>query len=345
MSPLAAVSLCAAGAAGAAAARGLHLPAGGFIGAMAGVGMALGLMGFPDLGTPPVLGGALQCLVGVLVGLRMEREAVRSGARALLPAALLAALFLASGLLAAYAAAALTGIHLKTALFAAATGGLTEMATIGASQGANGPVVAAVHLVRLLLVIFAASLLVGRLRRKAPRAPAGREGSPEPASRARLAGIAAAGVAGGVLGLAATPLPAGGVVGSMLGAGAARLLLPGAVPERGFQFAVQALAGGVVGLGLSEEFFRTLHQLAGAALLINAVQVAAWLAAFYLLVRAFGLDAATAAFASAPGGMGTTLSIIGETRADLVAVAFVHLFRVSATVVAIPLIAASASWP
>ncbi|MCA3749568.1 MAG: AbrB family transcriptional regulator [Rubrobacter sp.] len=345
MSPAAAVSLCAAGAVGAAAARALRLPASGFIGAMAGVGLALGLMGFPNLGTPQVLGGALQCLVGVLVGFRMERDAVRSGTRALLPAATLAALFLVSGLLAAYAATALTGIHLKTALFAAATGGLTEMATIGASQGANGPVVAAVHLVRLLLVILVASLLVGRLRRKHPAAPSPGEVRSDAGSRARLAAIAAAGVFCGLLGLAATPLPAGGVVGSMLGSGAARMLLPGPVPERGFQFAVQALAGGVVGLGLNEEFFRTLHQLAGAALLINAVQISAWLLAFYLLVRSFGLDSETAAFASAPGGMGTTLSIIGETRADLVAVAFTHLFRVSTTVVAVPLLSAALTGP
>ncbi|QYJ14939.1 hypothetical protein Rxycam_00750 [Rubrobacter xylanophilus DSM 9941] len=344
MSPAAAVSLCAAGAVGAAAARRLHLPAGGFIGAMVGVGLTLGLMGFPDFGTSPLLGGALQCLVGVLVGFRMEREAVRSGARALIPAAVLAGLFLASGLLAAGAATALTGIHLKTALFAAATGGLTEMATIGASQGANGPMVAAVHLVRLLLVIFAASLLVGRLSGKASEAPTpSRAAGAE--DRVRLAAIVAAGVAGGILGLVAVPFPAGGVVGSMASAGAARLLLPGAVPERGFQFAVQSFAGGVVGLGLSEEFFRTLHQLAGAALLINAVQMAAWLLAFYLLVRAFGLDPATAGFASAPGGMGTTLSIIGETQADLVAVAFTHLFRVSTTVVAVPLIAAALAGP
>jgi uncharacterized membrane protein AbrB (regulator of aidB expression) len=37
--------------------------------------------------------------------------------------------------------------------------------------------------------------------------------------------------------------------------------------------------------------------------------------------------------------MGTLLSVTGETDADLVAVAFTHLFRVIATIVIVPLLA------
>lgn len=327
---------------GAFAGYKFRLPAGTFIGSLLGVGLALGLFGFPEIASPDAAGWAVQILVGILVGLRMTRDSLRSGAGALAPASLLALLFLASSGAAALAAVWLTGISPETAFFAAAPGGLTEMATIGATQGANGPAVAAVHVSRLLLVIFAVGFLTSRLQRKST-APSNTSPQPpdEPGRRIKLAAISAAGIAGGAAGLALTPLPAGGVVGSLLGAGAVRVMFSGSVPERRFQLTVQAIGGGLIGLGLSAEFFETLLQLAGATVVINAVQMSIWLLAYYLLVRIVGYDLQTATFASAPGGMGITLSTVGDTDADLVTVAFTHLFRVCATIITVPLVVAA----
>jgi len=326
----------------------IGIPAGAFTGAMVAVGLMLAFLGFPSVPAPDLLGQGLQVMVGVLVGFRISRDSLASGAKTLLPAALLAGLFLASAVAVAVVAVGLTGVSPITALFAAAPGGLTEMATIGASVGADGPAVAAVHLSRLLLVIFVANFFLARSRhreaqhRDARHDPAGPEATdqrPDQGGWTRLALIVGAGVAGGVLGLALTPLPAGGVVGSLLGAGLARLCVTGAVPEGGFSLLVQAAGGGIIGLGLSAEFFGTLLQLAGVALLVNATQMLAWAAAAFLLVRVFRFDSTTATFAAAPGGMGTLLSVTGETDADLVAVAFTHLFRVSATIIVVPLLA------
>jgi len=311
---------------------------------MVGVGLLLAVLGFPSVPTPDLLGQTLQVMVGVLVGFRISRDSVASGARTLLPAAVLAAVFLASGVAAAAMAVGLTGVSPVTALFAAAPGGLTEMATIGASVGADGPAVAAVHLSRLLLVIFAANLFLARSRNRGDRlhSSSGTEASaqtPDEAGAAtRLALIVGAGVAGGVLGLTLTPLPAGGVIGSLLGSGLARLYVTGGVPEKGFNLLVQGSGGGIIGLGLSAEFFGTLLQLAGVAVIVNATQMLAWAVAAFLLVKIFRFDPTTATFAAAPGGMGTLLSVTGETDADLVAVAFTHLFRLSATIVVIPLL-------
>ena len=323
----------------------LRVPAGAFMGALFGVGAALGLFGFPEVSPPPLAGQALQVVVGVIVGLRVTRDAMRSGTHTLLPATVLAGVFLASGFAAAVAAVWLTGMTPVTALFAAAPGGLTEMASVGASLGADGPAVAAVHLVRLLLVILVANLLLARAREEHPHRAtendAGGEAHDEsshPGGLAKLGVIAAAGLVVGVIGLAATPLPAAGVIGALIGSGALRLSVTGPVPERGFSLLVQVLSGGIIGLGLSARFFETLAQLAGATALVNAVQMLVWLVAGYLLVRVFGFDPRTASFASAPGGMGTLLSITGETDADLVKVAFIHLLRLSATIVVVPLL-------
>ena len=335
----------ALGLIGALVGHRLRFPAGAFMGALFGVGAALGLFGFPQVSPPPLAGQALQVMVGVIVGLRVTRDAMRSGAQTLLPATVLAGIFLASGFAAAVAAVSLTGMTPVTALFAAAPGGLTEMASVGVSLGADGPAVAAVHLVRLLLVILVANLLLVRAREEHPQSATENDAGgiapdepPHPGGLAKVAAIAAVGLVGGVIGLATTPLPAAGVIGALIGSGALRLSVTGPVPERGFSLLVQVLSGGIIGLGLSARFFETLAQLAGATVVVNTVQMLVWLVAGYLLVRVFGFDPRTASFASAPGGMGTLLSITGETDADLVKVAFTHLLRLSATIVVVPLL-------
>lgn len=327
----------------------LRIPAGPFVGALVGVGTALALLGFPDLSPPPLAGQALQVMVGVIVGLRITRDSLRSGARVLAPATTIAGVFLASGVAAALVAVSLTGMTPVTSFFAAAPGGLTEMASVGASLGADGPAVAAVHLVRLLLVILAANLVLARLRqdgggRRTAFGDLAEDEATGGAGRSeglmRLGAVATAGIVGGAVGLVATPLPAGGVVGALVGAGIVRAMIRAPVPERGFSLLVQVLSGGIIGLGLSARFFETLVQLAGATAVINLVQMLTWAAAFYLLVRVFGFDPRTATFASAPGAMATLLSITGETDADLVRVAFIHLLRLSATIVVVPLLVA-----
>lgn len=309
---------------------------------MVGVGTGLGFLGFPKVTVPPVAGQSLQVMVGVIVGLRITSESLRSGARSLLPAAVVAAIFLTSGLAAATAAVSLTGLSPTTSLFAAAPGGLTEMASVGASLGADGPAVAAIHLSRLLLVLLAANLVLARIERTSVSEHADTPASVNRTTREgslKLGAIAAAGLAGGIAGLTLTPLPAGGVVGALAGAGVVRAVTSGPVPEEWFSSAVQVLSGMIIGLGLSAQFFEALAQLGGAALLVNLTQMVVWVLAWYVLVRLFRFDPSTATFASAPGGMGILLSIIGETDADLVTVAFTHLLRLSTTIVVVPVVA------
>jgi uncharacterized membrane protein AbrB (regulator of aidB expression) len=285
-------------------------------------------------------------MVGVIVGLRITGESLRSGARSLFPAAVVAAIFLASGLAAATAAVSLTGMSPTTALFAAAPGGLTEMASVGASLGADGLAIAAIHLSRLLLVLLVANFILARVQRAAVSEQDGAHAPALANSTSRegllkLGAIAAAGLAGGIVGLTLTPLPAGGVVGALVGAGVVRAVTAGPVPEQWFSSLVQVLSGVIIGLGLSAQFFEALTQLAGAAVLVNLTQMVVWILAGYLLVWLFGFDSRTGTFASAPGGMGILLSIIGETDADLVTVAFTHLLRLSTTIVVVPVVAAA----
>lgn len=324
----------------------IRLPAGALTGALAGVSGALALQGFPEVPALPAADLLLQMLVGILVGLRITRSSLRSGARSLVPAAALAAAFVGLGVGTALAAVYLTGIGLPTALFSAAPGGLTEMASIGATMGADGVAIAAIHLARLLVVIAAVNLLVAGLqRREAERAGTRRAPeSPAAGGTGRLWLVVLAGLAGGLAG-SVTPLPAGGVVGALLGSAALRLLSEGPVPDRKFGIGVQVFVGVVLGLGISEEFFAALASLAGAAALFTAAQMMLWLLASYLLHRLAGYGTETATFAAAPGGMITLISASGENNTDMVTVASIHLVRLTATIVAVPLLVALAASP
>lgn len=334
-----------AGLFGALVGRGLRVPAGVLTGTMVGVGGAQTIMGFPEMPAMPGLNQSLQVLVGIMVGLRITRSSVRSGVQALVPATLLTAAFIASSVGAALAATSLTGVDPRTALFAAAPGGLTEMASVGASLGADGAVVVAVHLVRLLLVIAAINVLMAKLRRREPPASGNSPGAMTAASvngnvksvggLAMLGAVVSLGVLGGITGLA-TPLPAGGVVGALFSVALVRLLFDAPLPERGFHLGVQALSGGVIGLGVSGELLDALSSLVGATVIVTLTQMLVWVAACYLLEWLARYDVETAIFASAPGGMSNLISASTETTADTVVVAFTHLLRLSTTIVVVP---------
>jgi membrane AbrB-like protein len=340
------VPVLVAGLFGALVGRKLGVPAGVLTGTMVGVGGMQAVMGFPEVPAMPMLNQSLQVLVGILVGLRITRASVRSGVQALVPATLLTAAFIASSVGAALAATSLAGVDPRTALFAAAPGGLTEMASVGASLGADGAVVAAVHLVRLLLVIAAINVLMAKLRRREPPAsgnsPGATTGAPANGNAKSMVGglamlgtVVSLGILGGIAGLA-TPLPAGGVVGALFAVALVRLLVDAPLPERGFYLGVQALSGGVIGLSISGKALDAISGLAGAAVIMTLTQMLVWVAACYLLEWLARYDVETAVFSSAPGGMSNLISASAETTADTVIVAFTHLLRLSTTILVVP---------
>jgi membrane AbrB-like protein len=153
-------------------------------------------------------------------------------------------------------------------------------------------------------------------------------------------GVAAPwGVLGGLAGIVSSA-PAGGIIGALIGSAAFRLLSERPVPVRKFQLGVQALGGGVIGLGVSSDFLGELVRHAGAWALILSTQMLLWLALGWLLVRLFRYDLSTATLASTPGGMSAVISTAGPAGADVVIVTFFHLMRLSTIIVVVPVLVA-----
>ena len=306
-------------------------------------------MGLPQVPTPPGTNTLLQLSLGMLVGFRMSRAELRSGAHALLPAALITAIITSTGIAAALVAASLTSIDAVTAVFAAVPGGLTEMSVVSLSFGADGAAVASVQLVRVLLAIAAVDVLLAWLGPKeededgeTESEPQGRQdmpaGSSGYAEDLKRLGVAVPwGVLGGIAGIL-SQVPAGGLIGALSGSAAFRLSTGRPVPVRAFQLGVQLLAGAIIGLQVSGEFFGQLVRLAGAGAVIVSVQMLLWPLMSWILARLFGYDLATAILASTPGGLSGVVATASEAEADEVVVTFVHLVRLSTIVVAVPIL-------
>ncbi len=343
------------GAAGALLGHRLPVPAGVLVGTLVGVGVAAGggsaLLGLPHISVPSWVNGLLQVLLGMMIGFRMTRDSLRSGAHALVPAILLAAVLILTSVVSALIAAPLASLDIATALFAAAPGGMTEMSTVSASFGADGAAVTAVQLVRVLLAVAVANVLLTRLRskggseesrssnRQEEQDGASDEGGGYGEDLKRLGLAVPWGVVGGVVGVL-SGAPAAGIVGALAGSAGFRLLTERSVPVKGFQLGVQALAGGVIGLGVSGEFLGQVFRLAGAGALILSIQMLLWLVTGWLLLKLFHYDLPTAALASSPGGMSEIVSTANQGGADVVIVTFVHLVRLSSIVVVVPVLVA-----
>ena len=291
----------------------------------------------------------LQILLGMMVGLRIDRESLRSGAHALIPASLLAAILILTTVAAALLTAPLTSADLVTVLFAAAPGGLTEMSLISMNFGADAAGVATVQLARVLLALAVIDVLLSRFGPKGQSEPASDDQEEEqndvPAKVEYKEGLKRFGWAtpwgmlGGVIGII-SPIPAGGIIGALVGCAAYRLLTGNFVPMKRFRIGVQVLAGGAIGLEVSSNFFSELVRLAGAGALIILAQMLLWLLVSWLLVRFFHYDLSTSALASSPGGISGVVPAAAEAGADEVVVTFIHLVRLSAIVAIVPIIIA-----
>jgi len=344
------------GGIGAIVGHRLPVPAGVLVGTLVAVGIGGGgvaLLGLPPLSVPPGTYSLLQILLGMLVGFRMTREELREGAHALLPASLLAVIIISASVGAALVAVPLTSLDPVTALFAAAPGGLTEMTAVGASFGADGAAVASVQVVRVLLAVAVVDVILQRLGHKDDEPESGGESESEGGDREQddspdrwaehkedlknLTVAAPWGIVGGLIGIA-TSLPAGGIIGALVCSAAFRLLTDRPVPVGKFQPGVQAISGVVIGLGVSGNFLGQILQVAGAGALIISTQMVLWLVMSWLLVRFFKYDLPTATLAPSPGAISAVISTADEAGADPVVVTFIHLVRLNAVIIVVPLL-------
>ena len=111
-------------------------------------------------------------------------------------------------------------------------------------------------------------------------------------------------------------VPAAGIIGALIGTTAFRLIADKSVPTTKYQYRVQMLSGGVIGLEISGRFFSELFMLAVA----GALKMVLWFAASWSLARLFSYDVPTAALVSSPGGISGVVPAANQAGADVAVV-------------------------
>lgn len=157
--------LLLAGATGGYLAQLFKLPGGAALGAMVAVAAVNVALGDRPATVPGGLDFAALVLVGVSVGATITREALSGAAQLIAPSLLILGLMSLVGVALALMLQRFFGFDLTTALFAAAPGGMTNMAILAKDAGGNGFSVALVHLVRVVGIFIFVPVVAFLLRR------------------------------------------------------------------------------------------------------------------------------------------------------------------------------------
>ena len=165
LTPLDWALLAGAAIAGVPLGRALRLPAPQITGPMALSG-ALHLAGLVTVAPPGFLVVIAQVVIGTVIGCRFIGVSARQIGRDLSLGALSSVAMIAVAVGFAALLTAITGLPLSLSFLGYSPGGLTEMSLLALAMGQDVAYVSVLHLVRIMLVIFAAQPVFKATRRK-----------------------------------------------------------------------------------------------------------------------------------------------------------------------------------
>jgi uncharacterized protein len=323
------------GTVGAFIARNLGLPGGAFIGAI--LLTAIGRLLNVPLSRPPSWarsGGRVA--LGLTIGVAVTAETLRTIARAQLPSMVIIFGLLFLGLGTAIVISRLTDMPLPTALCGASPGALSAMVTLADDLGGEGPVVASMHLVRLLSVTLIMPVIIyGRFGAAPEAAVVATTVAIELPSTAALAGLLVVGL---LVGLAMVRLhvPGGDLIAGVVVSALASSILEISVVPASWRLLAQILVGADIGATMSREALRSFRPFALAGSLMTVFLIISGLGLGWVLAQISPLDLATSVMGSAPGGADTMMILAGELGGDQPLVTAMHTSRIIILTVALP---------
>jgi membrane AbrB-like protein len=302
----------------------LKFPAPAILGPLLFLGIA-GFGGLP-ISPPSWLRPLLSVILGVILGLRFN-VAYIGMARELA----LAALWLTALTSIAVLVLIPLGIDKTTAVFAAAPGGITEIALTAMSFGAHTFTVALLQLSRMLftliLIPFLARLKCVEVRRT-KKSQAALEGSAVSPGIPQWIALAALGLFSAGL-FSAIGIPASNLVGPMLAVGVyTRIRNRSFRINKNLQKIVQIGVGGLVGLSVTRESILRLPAYILPIICLNVIIVGGCCLLALVLSKLTGWDMATCLIATAPGGLSPMISVSIEMGADSNRVVLFQVLRI-----------------
>jgi hypothetical protein len=156
-----------------------HVPTGDLVGPILVVG-GINLLGGSVGPLAPGFRQAAMLFIGISVGVQMSRQSLRRLRQVAFPAAAMIIVLISAGLLLGWGLAQLTTLDLVSALLSGVPGGASTMPLIAHDVGGDMRLVAALHLMRQLVMLVLVPMVLGYLFRNkrqgraiAPKLPTG----------------------------------------------------------------------------------------------------------------------------------------------------------------------------
>ncbi|MDR1915559.1 MAG: AbrB family transcriptional regulator [Synergistaceae bacterium] len=328
----------------------LHLPLPALLGSLT-VTAALALFGKYPQAPVDSLSALCKVAIGIMMGRRLDRNAVKllrsMAAPAILICAWMVALSAASGLL----MGSLSGIAPSSALIGSTTGGVSEMAIFALSQNYDAATITIISVSRLvgtLIVIpWIARRWSGHKHAEVPPVemePYSQSSRAlheyETMSAAQTLSVALLSIAAGIL-FSHAGIPAGMMLGALAASGGATLVL-----GRSLKFPPLILAAAQIGIGIAiarqfgpeQREYLTQFRFLFSIIVSGAFTIAASLLLAYILHKMTGWDTLTCLLSASAGGISQMVVLAEDMNADVLTVGILHLARYLAIVSCMPLL-------
>ncbi|NLD74006.1 MAG: AbrB family transcriptional regulator, partial [Chloroflexi bacterium] len=225
-------------------------------------------------------------------------------------------------------------------LCGASPGALAAMVALADDLGGDPPVVASMHLVRLISVLLFMPAFVTAAFSSGAAAPAAAVAAAAPPDllTLRLVALVAMGLAVGFVAIR-LKMPAAEILSGLI---VAAVLNPAIlhVPELpgSWRIFAQWIVGAGVGTMVTRESLRNFrpYALAGGAMTLGVI--AAGLGLGWILAQVTSIDLVTAIMGCSPGGADTLIILAGELGADQQLVAAMHVSRLVILMLLLPII-------
>jgi membrane AbrB-like protein len=319
------------------------IPGGSFTGAMLATGLVNLRLGMLE-DAPQWMLLLARVLLGLSIGVSVTDETIQTIARSLGPVSLMIVAVTLLGLVAGWAINRYTGMRLPTALCAAAPGALPAMVTLSEDLGGEAPVVATMHLIRLVSILLIVPTLATVAFPAGPPAGVASIAVSASAVESSTPGavsiliLAALGVLAGVLGRR-LKLPAGEMLAPML---LAAVVNPAWLHIGVYPAELRLFSNWIIGLGVGASIsmvtLRRFRPYALAGTLMTAFLILSGLALGWLLTVLTDIDLLTAILGCSPGGATALITLSGELGADAQLVAAMHVTRMIILMVMLPVL-------
>lgn len=319
----------------------LRIPAGALIGAM--ISTAVLNVLFQAAYMPPEMKFYTQVATGVYIGAKISRSNLQDLKNLLKPALVLLSIMLAFAVAVGLLIWSISDLSIVTALFAMAPGGITDMTLASMDFGAESSVVALIQTLRVIFTTAILPLVIKWIhswtRHAIPAAETG-PSSPKPKRIRRKSDLVLTIIIGLFLGGVGKYLnfPCGAIAFSMAGCAAFNVLTDRGYMPLNLRRFVQMFAGALIGCTVGRAQLAQMLTLGKVTVIAVASFIFLDILAASVISRVFRIDAVTALFACAPGGVADMALIAEDMGADSVKVAGMHIVRLIGIVALYPVI-------